>query len=762
MKPGKTWMIPAAVALAAVLRLTAAMMGFGHSPLIVRPLLEDLDYRSRAIQVHEEPTAGRTLPRGSILYPFLAGSVPGVAAGGTRPLAEAQCACEVATVLLLALLVRRRWGNTAAAAAAMLYALDPLGAFFAARFSPVVPGTLAFVAAVFLWDLERSREFPSLTLGLGTGIVAALGFLLVPLPFLFLLGLRTRERIVAARRVGGRPGWWAAVLPLIFVPALAGVILAHNAHLPGGGPVLGWGIGPAIDHAFDPATGGTPRYLRPPAWITDDELRRRTWEELGRPGTELDLYRTAASRGLRRTLENPVATIGVMLSKTAATLSAWPVPDAISPAFVAPGSAEYVTGFLPALGRHPARAVAAIGVLSIAILAWSFAGLLALGAAGLLLLRGDPLRDTLVQGLIAVALASLLGVASAASRQAALPLLAALGGGWIAGAAGRAGARFNRAPLLALGMALVVSVAASFLGPVRALRNPSEDLRLLARTFEQTVSWRQAVPILEEAVKSDPRNLEARVELAQAYLKDALPAAAAEQLETAYRADSTHAGVIAALAARRSALGRLEEAVALMQRLVQQRPRNAAFLRDYGTWLGQAGRMPEAEAALTQAVRLDPTDKAATTSLQEAVNIRMSMENALFPDELRTDGDAEYGAALPRMVDAMQQERWGQADSLLSWAERNHGQLATTHWIRAGYCARRGDTPGAMAALERCQRIAPGRPAVVTQLARLYLESGRSAKVLPLFRESLAATAADSVVVRQLKLLAREIRLPLN
>ena len=738
MKPGKTWMIPAAIALAAALRLTAAL-GFLQSPLLLHPVLEDLDYRSHAVQNHEEPIAGRTIPRGSTLYPLLAGSVPGIAEGGTRPLAVAQCACEVATALLLALLVRRRWGRTAAAAAVVLYALDPLGAFFAARFSPVVPATLAFVAAIYLWDRERSREAPSLPLGLGTGLVAAMGFLLVPLPFVFLLGLRLRERLLTAHRVGGRPAWGTAILPCVFVAAFAAVLLVHNMRLPTGGPVLSWGAGPAIDHAFDPATGGTPRFLRPPAWISDGELRRRTWEDLGRQGTEMDLYRTAASRGLSRTLENPLSTIGVLLSKAAATLGAWPVPDALSASFLAARTARPFVG-----------------------LAWSFAGLLALGAAGFFLLRNDPLRDTLAQGLLAVALASLLGVTSAASRQAGLPLLAALGGGWIAGAAGRESDRFRRAPLAALGIALVVSLAAGLLGPAQRLRNPSEDLRLLATAFEQTMSWRQAVPVLEEATKRDPRNLEARIELAQAYLKDALPAAAAEQLETAYRADSTHVGVVAALAAQRSASGRLEEAVALMQRLVAQHPRNAAFLRDYGTWLGQIGRMPEAEAALTQAVRLDPTDEAATRSLQEAVNIRMSMENSLFPDELRTAGDPEYEAALPRIVDAMEQGRWGLADSLLSWAERNHGELATTHWIRAGYLARRGDTRGAIAALERCQRIAPGRPAVVTQLTRLYLQSGQSAKVLPLFRESLAAAGADSVVVRQLKRLAREIHLPLN
>lgn len=738
MKPGKTWMIPAAIALAAALRLTAAM-GFGQSPLVLHPVLEDLDYRSRALQVHEEAAAGRTLPRGSILYPFLAGNVPGVAGGSTRPLAVAQCACEVATVLLLALLVRRRWGVGAAAAAAALYALDPLGAFFAARFSPVVPATLAFVAAVYLWDRERSQEVPSIPLSLGTGVVVALGFLLVPLPFVFLLALRLRERILAARRGGGRLAWGTALLPCVFVAALAGSLLGYHLGLPAGGPVLSWGAGPAIDRAFDPSTGGTPRYLRPPAWISDDELRRRTWEDLGRQGTEIDLYRTAASRGLSRILENPVSTIGVLLSKAAATLSAWPVPDALSPSFLAARSAKPFAG-----------------------LAWSFAGLLALGAAGFLLLRGDPLRDTLAQGLLAVALASLLGMTSAASRQAGLPLLAALGGGWIAGAAGLAADRFRRAPLAALGIAFVVSLAAGLLGPARALRNPSEDLRLLAAAFEQTMSWRQAVPVLEEAVKRNPRNMDARVKLAEAYLKDALPAAATEQLEAAFRDDSTHAGVVAALAARRSASGRPDEALALMRRLVEQHPRNAAYLRDYGTWLGQAGRMPEAEALLSQAVRLDPTDEAATTSLQEVVTMRMSLENTLFPDELRTDQDAEYGAVLSPIVDAMEQERWGKADSLLSWAERTHGQLATTHWMRAGYLARRGDARGAMAALERCQRIAPGRPGVVTQLVRLYLESGQRAKVPPLVRESLAAAGADSVVVRQLRLLAREIRLPLN
>jgi Flp pilus assembly protein TadD len=738
MKPGKTWMIPAAIALTAVLRLTAAT-SFGHSPLLLHPVLEDLDYRTRTLQVFEESATGRTLPRGSVLYPVFAGNVPGVTNGGTRPLAVAQCACEVATVLLLALLVRRRWGQMAAAAAVALYALDPLGAFFAARFSPVAPATFAFVATIYLWDRERSREVPLLPLSLGTGLAAAFGFLLVPLPFVFLLALRLRDRILAARRTGGRLAWAAALLPCLFMAGFATGILAHNMHLPAGGPTLSWGAGPAIDHAFDPATGGTPRFLRPPAWISDDELRRLTWENLGRQGTEIDIYRTTASRGLRRALENPLSTIGVLVAKAAGTLGAWPIPDALSAPFVAAQSAKAFAG-----------------------LAWSFAGLLALGAAGFLLLRGDPLRNTLAQGLVAVALASLLGMASAASRQAGLPLLAALGGGWIAGAAGRAAGRFRRAPLAALGVALLVSIAAGLLGPARALRNPSEDLRLLAAAFEQTLSWRQAVPVLEEAVKHNPNNLDARVELAAAYVKDALPVAAAQQLETAYRADSTHAGVLAALAAQRRESGRPEEALALMQRLVALRPGNASYLRDYGTWLGEAGRMNEAETALTQAVRLDPTDEAATASLQELVNMRTALENALFPDELRSMADPEFSAALSRMSDAMEQGRWGQADSLLSWAERTRGNLATTHWMRAGYFARRGDTASAISALERCQRIAPGRPGVVTQLTQLYVESGQTAKVAPLFRESIAAAGADSVVVRQLKLMAREIRLPLN
>jgi len=175
----------------------------------------------------------------------------------------------------------------------------------------------------------------------------------------------------------------------------------------------------------------------------------------------------------------------------------------------------------------------------------SFAALFGLGLAGLVWRRRDPLTRLLSLGLTAVALACLIGPTSAASRQAALPLLAALGGAWLAGLrsgleepAEDASRRSRlRTSLVALAAGILLSLGAGWISPTSALRDTSEDLRLTASSFLQTQSVRPAVPLLEAAVRTNPSNLEARVALAQAYQRDALLGAAEEQLRAAFAID---------------------------------------------------------------------------------------------------------------------------------------------------------------------------------------------------------------------------------
>jgi len=741
---GLGWVL-GAVALVLALRLVAALQ-FAQSPLSLHPALEDQGYQTRALEVREGHLLGRSLPRGSILYPILAGHVPGLRDGGSRSLAVAQAACEAVTVLLLALWIARRWGTVAAALAGVLYALDPLGGFFAARFTPVVPATTLFVAALWLWDRERTRGRAALSSTIGLSLVTAVGFLLAPLPFLFLAALR----LAPLRQRGEQPAEAdaptsalsaraAAFAPAAVVLLVGAAVLLHHARLPGGGPALAWGQGISAYQAFHPVSRGTPRFIHPPAWFTEGELRAQAAEALHRQPEEYDLYRAYGGRGLRQTFGEPFTTAGILLAKAVVTIGAWPVPDALSPSFEA--------------SRH-AR--------PFAYLSWSFAVLLALGAAGFLARRGtgDRTAGTLLAGLVVVGAANLIGPASAAARQPALPLLAAFGGAWLAGhlpaQRGRGGAR-SRGALLGFGAALAVSVLAALLSPVRALRNPSEDLRLTAATFVQTQAWRPAVPLLEEAVRSDPANVEARLALASAYQADALPSAATQQLEAAYAADSTYAGVLFALARDRHEANRVEEALALLERLVSSHPNHPVYLRELAGMHTQAQNYARAEPLLQQAVRLDPQDQVASEALQQIVSLRLRLESALFPEEARLQEDPEFNAAIPRVVDAMEAGRWAEADSILDWAERERPTMALTSWLRGGYLARRGDLRGAAAALERCQQIAPGRPAVVAQLAKLYAQTGRRERIEPLLRSSLVAVGADSMAARQLRELMREI-----
>jgi tetratricopeptide (TPR) repeat protein len=741
MKFPKTWWILVVMLLAAALRFGAAL-SFTRSPLCIHPVLEDAAYQARALAARHGELLPRELPRGSVLYPVLASLVPGLRTGGSAPLAAAQAGVEVATIALLVLWIRRRFGNAAGVLSGLLYALDPLGGFFAARFTPVAPATLLFVALLWLWDAERLRGRLDLPRSFVIASLATAGFFLAPLPFAGLavarlLGaLRARPGAAAAARPRSFARWASALLPLALPALVAAPLLLRHSRLPGGGPALGWGGGPAANRAFDPSTLGTPRYIAPPAWIPEEEWRAVAAEAAQRRLSDYELYRLYAKVGVGTALGQPFATLRVLLAKASAILSARPVADDLSPAFEA---------------RRHARLFAP--------LLWLFPLLLALASGGFVLHRGSPTAGVLAAGLIAAGATCLLGMASAASRQPALPLLAALSGAGIAAWFSGTARDLRKPALLAAGIALVLSLASAWIGPARIQRDPSEDLRLAATVFAQGKAWRQAVPLLEEAVRVAPANLEARLDLAEAYRNDALPAAAATQLETAYAADSTHARTIRALALDRAANNRLAEALSLFERLVSLHPNRASYLRELADLRGQAGDYPRAEALLQRAVRLDPEDEAAVEALQSVVRLRLQMENALFPDELRLAEDAKFDAAVPRLIEAMEQQRWRAADSLLIWMEQERPDRATTAWLRAGYFARRGDSRGAILALERCQRISPGRPAVVTQLVRLYDDTGAEAKIEPLLRSSLVAVGPDSVAARQLRAMMRQLGL---
>lgn len=750
------------VALAAAGLHAAMALTLQRSPLLIRPVLDDGDYQKDALRIVEHVPLPEEIPRASLTYPWLVAKVPPLIGGDRiRSLGVFQALLEGATLLLLMLWVRRRWGTTAAIAGAILYTLDPVGALFAARVTPVTAGTFLFVAALFALDRAGGVRAGRLPGALLFGVASGLGFLLLPLPFLLLAGIvayRGIRRGGAPPQRPARTAAWAslAVLPLLIA---ATVEIVHNDSLHRGGPVLNWGSGVALSNAVDPATGGTARHLSPPTWADELTIFGPCWEAQHREGTRYDVFRFYAGRGLRQIAQNPLETLGVVLVKSAATIGAWPVPDALSPAFVI----DRTAGFL-SYARY------------------SFAVLLGLALAGLWTFRGDRTRRLLLLGVLAVALGCLLGPTSAWARQPALPLLAALGGGWIAALLGRvrrsdpgdrpepgtapasgdpAETRRSARSAAAIGLAaggIAISVAASLLSPTSALENPSEDLRLTAMDFAKQNDLRQSEQLLERAVEADPGNLEARVELAESYQRDGLIDAAAENLRTALEADSTRARTLLAMASLEMARQNPEEAIRLLRKLVALRPWNPLYLNELGQMLARRGEIEEARQLFIRALRIKPGYRTAQTNLQTMETYIRNLENQVFPPEMRLPDDDPMSNLMPVIVDRMNAGDWPGADSLITRLETERPDHVLTHWLRAAYYVRRGDNASGARELEVCDRLAPGRPAVVQLLAGLYIQLGRTKDIDPLFRRSLEAAKDDPTRLDQLQQLQKAVR----
>lgn len=697
---GGLWLI---VIAAVTLRLIAATL-VSQSPLLIHPVLDDLLRQQRVIEVKEHGLLPTSLPADSPFYGVLIGVIP----RGATPeaLRVVQCVFEGLTTLLLGLWITRRFGGRAGLLAAALYALDPLGAVFAARFSPVVPATTLLVGALWLLDRERERGIAD---GVLLGLCLGFGLLLTPLPFLGVLVALLLWRPISA--TAPRAWRWAVGAPAALI--VVGVLAVHTG-LPDGGPVLGWKSGHALHQAFDPGTGGTPRNLTAPTWQSQGAIESTVWEALGREGTRFDLARFYAVRGLQRIVENPIGVVGVLLTKGAATVGAFPVPDALSPAFL--------------LRRNG-------GAFAYGL--FSFAFLVGLAAAGIAAVRTDARARCLLLGTALVSVSCLLGPTSAAARHLALPLLAGLGGIWLA-----AGARRTREFAVAL-ITILASTGLGFLAPTECFRNPSEDLRLAASVFVQQQSGRQALGYLEEAVRVDPRNVEARVMLAQSNQRDGLIEAAAVELEKAFATDSTNAGLLLTFGRFEQSRQQPEAAVGHFTRLVNLRPQNPLYLNELGQVLMQVGQVAQAGDFFARALRLKPDYVVARQNLETVETYKRRLEESLFPNEERLGPDDPVGLAVPPLVLAMEQGDWARADSLITWMEAERPSSILPSWFRAAYLARRGDYPGAMVHLEACNRRAPGRPAIVQNLATMYVQLNRIDDAKRLIAEAMHAAGED-------------------
>ena len=712
------------VALIVVLLRIYAASAFQEQALLASPVLEDATYLTAIQQSHADNPVEPVLPRGSVLYPRIVGWLPGIVEGDVHAVAVFQGILDGLAVLVFGLWIAFRWGVLPAAIGGMLYALDPLGAFFTARLVPTSASVLVFAAALLLFDGNPGSWRRGPAGAFVFGLVAALGFLLSPLLFLVLALVVAYRRAVEGRtsQSGNRPALrgriGGAVLALAPLVLTVIIISARHDQLRDGGPAISWGSAVSVYNATHAETGGTARMLDVPQWQTEGSYRSETWEALAREGTSYDLFRFYLARGLQALVEKPVGYIGVELVKLAATLGAAPLPDAgPNPSFVL----ERAGGRF-SWGR------------------WSFAILLGLGIAGWLAAPAGFVRRRLLLGLATVGAVCLLGTTSAASRQPAVLLLAFGAGSFLASLLGRLeGGRARSAlPLVAVPALAALSLLLGRLSPTSALLDPSEEFRL-GGTTAMARSPREAVPLLEQAVRTNPGNVEARVSLARAYQRDGLIEGAVREYRNAFAIDSTNTGVLLGVASIEQEDGNSDRAIELVSRLVRTHPNNPLFLNEAGRMLLQVRRWDLAKPLLVRALEIKPDYRTAQTNLEAATRMEMDVERSLIPDEMRLPEDDPFNATLAQIGAALQQGQLAVADSLIRIGETERSDNILPHWMRAAYYARTGDIEDAAETLELCQRLAPCRPAIVAQLAQLYMQIGREADARRLLDDCIAS-----------------------
>lgn len=194
--------------------------------------------------------------------------------------------------------------------------------------------------------------------------------------------------------------------------------------------------------------------------------------------------------------------------------------------------------------------------------------------------------------------------------------------------------------------------------------------------------------------------------------------------------------------------GRFAEAATAYERLVQERPDDAALRTSLAGALGALGRIDDAAAQLDIALRLDPVNVEAHHN-RGVIHERRGDTNAAIAEyrtALRYDGAYEPArAALARLG--------GTPDTRppLSPDERRAMTLAD----QASQSARRGDYPAAVRALDEAERLAPNLSLVHQYRANVAYLMGDKAAAAAALRRALALEPDNALFRRNLEQLEK-------
>jgi len=287
-----------------------------------------------------------------------------------------------------------------------------------------------------------------------------------------------------------------------------------------------------------------------------------------------------------------------------------------------------------------------------------------------------------------------------------------------------------------------------------------------------------AVSAFERAVASDPRALEGRLLLGDAYrtqerLEDALsqyrfiehtwPEEGKGQLRSAIvlreqkkyaealREITTYLALfprntegLVTIASIYEEMGDWPKAEQYFMEARERDPLSPMVLDNLGLYLERRGRYAEARVQFEQAIRSAPQESAPHYHLSR-IYLRSGEKAAALIELMRAaqrnPGRTEYLEEINRVSDDLSDEQI--PPSLLDDILREHRALLS---LRGIYCARIGDTRAALECFTKLVALSPGDGAAYANLGRIYLQQGNYERALEQFAKAASLLPGESSV----------------
>lgn len=266
----------------------------------------------------------------------------------------------------------------------------------------------------------------------------------------------------------------------------------------------------------------------------------------------------------------------------------------------------------------------------------------------------------------------------------------------------------------------------------------------------------RAIPLLEQAIAADPRDVRARLDLGLAHEMHEDLAAAEQAYRGALEVDAGFAEALNNLGALLRDTDRGEEGIAMLRRAVEARPGFASAHLNLALALEDAGDGEGAEREYRTVMRLAPRDPASRTNLAMILLDRGDRDHALIElrhalplaegsradlaaigNGLRRAGDADLAVrALRDAIEADEEPAPPGLRAELALAEYASGQrepaeahvreliaaeprYAPAHWVLANMLAARRAWRDAATEYQTFLRLAPDAPEAPEARARL-------------------------------------------